>query len=116
MKYIRTTSDRIYAMEDLVKVEDDRFPNGYMVHGEVPITAIRYSDCIEELCDNIVVYDTCGNSPAILTRFLGSFDLKDWIEDSKRQNNRYIFYGAIWTDRGLIYVAKLKQDREFELL
>lgn len=119
MKYIRITSDRIYATEDLVKTEDARFPNGYTVHGEAPVTAIRYSDCVEDLCDVFVITDYL-DKPTL------------WYLDDEEEGSRLLYdgsgrrlslsatcaykiYGAIWTNNGLKYVAKF-ENNSFKLL
>lgn len=117
-KYVRTKSGVYKTVHT--------FPNGdYLINkilcDGLPDTLrkkdiVNEADKIEDLCDKIVAFDTHGDSPAVLSRFLGSFDLKNWIEDSKRQNGRYIFYGAIWTDEGLIYVAKMNAKGELELI
>ena len=99
MKYIRTKN----AVMD-IKEAKYRFRYCDGSYEEI----IKESDNIEELLDNVVVFDTHGDSHYVLKRFLGSFEFKEWMEDGERQNNRYVFYGAIWTDKGLIYVAKMK--------
>lgn len=74
---------------------------------------IKEADTVEKLLDQVVAVDSHGCTPAVLGRFLGDFCLDNWIEDN---NGRYQFFGAIWTDKGLIYVAKMNEDGEFELI
>lgn len=102
--YIRTT-DRIVPVE--IKELDSL--RKYIV---------GKAETIKELLDRIIVVDTHdgGCDPVVLRRFLGDFCLDDWLEDSKRQGNRYKFFGAIWTDKGLIYVAEMNEQEEWVLL
>lgn len=68
------------------------------------------ADTIEELCDEFVVYDTMNN---ICIDILGSFkSLKDdgWIHSG------FDVFGAIWTSKGLIYVAKLNEEGDLVLI
>lgn len=119
MKYIRTTSDKIYAIEDLVKTEDVRFPNGYMVYGEVPVTAVRYSDCVKDLCDVFVITDYL-DKPTLW--YLNDEEESSCLlyDGSGRRLSlseacMYKIYGAIWINNGLKYVAKF-ENNSFKLL
>ena len=64
---------------------------------------INQADTIEELCDEFVgIYK--GKHIKSLSKDL-------WIlKDCE------VIYGAIWTDKGLIYVAKMNDKGELELL
>lgn len=116
-KYIRT-KDGIFVL--LGKAKDT------FLTGKTPVDfgtyidkndIIKEANTIEDLCDEIVIIDTCGGCrPAIKRRFLGTFQLLgDWLEDNK-QDNRYRFYGAVWTEWGLKYVARMNNEREMELI
>lgn len=63
----------------------------------------READTIEELCDCFADYCKEDDShlvfPEIPVRRYG-----------------YEIYGAIWTDKGLVYVAKMNSKGKFELL
>lgn len=65
----------------------------------------RESDDINELCDEFVIKGTRG-------LYLG-IPLK---ECELRNIPITQIYGAVWTDKGLIYVAKLNEKGKFELL
>ena len=109
MKYIRT-KDGIYE----VMREDNEWVIVFQSKSKFKIGVKKSkitncADTIEELCDEFVCI---GN---------GDFDLsgdKDIYGDLTEQMiDRYkIIYGAIWTDKGLIYVAKLNDKGEWELL
>ena len=61
---------------------------------------IGQADTIEELCDCFVDYCEEDDSHFVSTEIQGIHEI----------------YGAIWTDKGLIYVAKMNEKGEFELL
>lgn len=74
---------------------------------------VKQADTIEELCDMFIVDEgletpmTCGNFE----------ELKYWFDYNKRHQYRINnCYGAIWTDKGLIYVAKINDTGELELI
>lgn len=79
----------------------------------VPKTSIiAQADTIEELCDEIVIVNRNSKTPYLL---------EDWqIQSLLKQKVKpdYItkIYGAIWTDKGLIYVAKMNDKGELELI
>ena len=100
MKYIRT-KDGIYEIEhDLGHI--------VITKQECPDTElfIKKSDTIEELCDKFV-FMSYGN-PLIIN----SLDIpRKYVENYANQT-----YGAIWTEWGLKYVAKMNDKGEVELL
>ncbi|MCR4661657.1 MAG: hypothetical protein K5765_06650 [Clostridia bacterium] len=68
----------------------------------------KIADTIEELCDEFVYLmksrkHICKNKH---TDILYCFD----------EDKPLAYYGAIWTDKGLIYVAKMNEKGELELL
>ena len=65
------------------------------------ITDTNIADTIEELCDEGV----CNNS------LIGFVDIRGF-----KLYKKYKCYGAIWTYKGLIYVAKMNDKGELELL
>lgn len=113
MEYIRT-KDGIYKAAEIkgmivarggvaysCDIADVHFP---IVFKEKDIA--KQSDTIEELCDEFVsVYD----------KYHDHWDnLKECLQlcwDGGAE-----IYGAIWTDKGLIYVAKMNEKGELELL
>lgn len=82
----------------------------------------RLANTIEELCDEFVYANKkkdikcfCLLHQPITTIYYGA-KLED-IETKKLINDKNVeIYGAIWTDKGLIYVAKLNDKGELELL
>ena len=76
----------------------------------------RQADAIEELCDEFVIKYESKDKVSL-------FDICNNFEATKEEYNNYQneyknanIYGAIWTDKGLIYVAKMNDKGELELL
>ena len=107
MKYIRT-KDGIF---------DNRLMDGVMPERisaqSFGIEAVKYADTIEELCDGICAIERNGK---LKVPYVGKTaqDLKVIIDLIDKDN--YEVYGAIWTDKGLKYVAKMNEKGELELL
>ena len=77
----------------------------------IKITIIKESDNIEELCDNFVeVYKALKNK----VYEQPYFDIvSEQVWNGAPVGN---LYGAIWTDKGLIYVAKMNNKGNLELI
>ena len=119
MKYIRTGSE-IYDTDDLYVCEElaDKpyaTKNGYWCIYKESI--IKEADTIEELCDEFVILfnGTKSNDQSVLKNYQ---NVKTYFRRNKRYRLNHIkeIYGAIWTDKGLIYVAKMNDKGELELL
>ena len=116
MKYIRTKyGKKIIDVSKLKYVGEDEndyfFCKVYKSGKESKVVKCfakkvisKVADTIEELCDEFVVFDK-DNKPQVYS----PFNLKVWTTD----NN---LFGAIWTDKGLIYVAKMNDKGEMELI
>lgn len=104
MKYIRT-KDGIFGViliSPLGFVRIDKRDGTYPDVFEKDI--IKQADTIEELCDEFVsVWDEYHDVWATLNEAVCLCSESD-------------IYGAIWTDKGLIYVAKMNDKGELELL
>ena len=96
MKYIRT-KDRVYNLDWL-------HSKGFSDDGNLILSAINQADTIEELCDEFVL---CENNKCCI--------ISD-VEAKEMSRNKCKIYGAIWTDKGLIYVAKMNDKGELKLL
>lgn len=115
MKYIRTKDGKLYEVQSASNGER------YLVRTDelIPVRTntheiIKQADTIEELCDEFVwkwideefPYSTVRQ----YVRYAGLGDLKSAMRVEERYgkylNFDYKIYGAIWTDKGLIYVAK----------
>ena len=69
---------------------------------------IKQSENIEELCDRFVVMDKETKEVMNIVYFLEYAKLWSYC--------KYNIYGAIWTDKGLIYVSKMNDKGELELI
>lgn len=98
MKYIRT-KDKI-----------EKVPNDY-ANKLVECPNLKIADTIEELCDEFVLLD--HNKDFLLAN--NNFSTIKDIWKNNRDMEIYI-YGAIWTDKGLIYVAKMNEDGKLCLI
>ena len=126
-KYIRT-KDKVCKITEwqcdlsgemfLVKA-DNKFGNDKVFVEDV----IAEADTIEELCDEFVM---CWlplekmkiNERWIPTQYerLGSWQKMRNIIIKEVIKTESVLYGAIWTSKGLIYVAKMNDKGELELL
>lgn len=97
MKYIRTKDD-VYVLSE-----------AYWAGNTDEI--ISEADTIEELCEQFIIYDTHKKKWLIFR------DLKSLIAycDSNGLDKTQI-KGAIWTDKGLIYVAKMDNEGKLVLM
>ena len=78
------------------------------------------ADTIEELCDERVLTKHYANLHSTHHQIV---PMSSWnrvamlISDAlKRGITDYNYYGAIWTDKGLLYVAKLNEKGRLELI
>lgn len=111
--YIRTKDGRII---DTTKYPEH--PASWSVQASDYALTIKQSENLEELCDEIIVeYKDCCEKKTYL--YNGTF------EDLRKTHRYYYsykfspffkYYGAIWTEKGLIYVAKMNEEGELELI
>ena len=116
MKYIRL-KDKIYTDNNLYTItkvyEDNRFKVGDKVLSTDKIFEKvedkDIADTIEELCECFVgIYKD--------EEEINDKEIAYFLENLSRENYFKEIYGAIWTDKGLIYVAKMNDKGELELL
>lgn len=119
MKYIRTEDNRIIKIDEkgcikefeilkqkkLYAFKDSQYSYRYENGKEVK----QIADIIEELCDEFVVVFEDKNH-IVYSQFKWAMDKAMW------SGMPFIIYGAVWTDKGLIYVAKMNDTGELELL
>lgn len=72
---------------------------------------IKVADTIEELCDEFVIDDKRNNVHYIMDYY----DVMEELQEGRFHSTDEI-YGAIWTDKGLIYVAKMNSEGKLVLL
>lgn len=66
---------------------------------------LKQADTVEELCDEFVVIGMSKNH--IERAIYNEFD-KELFTNLKCNANGFEIYGAIWTNKGLIYKARMK--------
>ena len=109
MKYIRTKDGIYECIWEITEINGKNYINvrydGILYREEI----LKQADTIEELCDGYIVESK--NNPA------------KWFEMTceeygrrKPKFNNWIIYAYIKTDKGLIYVAKMNDTGELELL
>ena len=102
MKYIRTKDGRIV---DTTKYPEH--PASWGVQASDYALTIKQADTIEELCDEFVGIDkTCENGHQFL-RAIPYKCANFWNGG---------VYGAIWTEWGLKFVAKMNENGDLELI
>ena len=110
MKYIRT-EDGIYedAGTDALGLRCVRYNGNKIALSQDDDKIVKESDTIEELCDEFVYFiENCGKKMTLVDHFLSY--------NGFGYNKVYAIYGAIWTNKGLIYVAKMNEKGELELI
>lgn len=128
MKYIRTKDgiyevihdekNLIYKGSNMIAIYE---PKIYQVKDIHKDEILKSADNIKELCDEFV----CGEH--LLKPKFTKFDDEGYATETYHQGiinafksgvnyKDYCWYGAIWTDKGLIYVAKMNDKGELELI
>lgn len=106
-QYIRTIGGKIIDTTNKI-IEESRMGDFWIRSKHSNISKrvgiiTHQADTIEELCDEYVVVDKEDNCHHLTLKI----ELYDTID--------YEIYGANWTDKGLIYVAKMNEKRELEV-
>lgn len=120
-KYIRTETHIFGIGSRKVKIKDNYFQIWKTINGQRKCEEYKFikeSDNLEELCDRFVtVFDTTNSIYKELEPKQNMF-LDDAIKALEKWDKRYNpqIYGAIWTNKGLIFVAKMNKDGELELI
>ena len=115
MKYIRC--NYLGKICQVVKMENEEV---YLTKGEGLLHKSiieKQADTIEELCDEFV---------EVLDIPIGNESFRHYIHNTPLSRDKLltfvnlkekdVVYGAIWTDKGLIYVAKMNEKGGWKLL
>ena len=104
-KYIRTENGVYELKENSLSQTPIEIQNALITKN------YKIADTIPELCDEFIVDDVINN-----IRYLEDYD--DIIEDIYygSLHPTTIIYGAIYTNKGLIYIAKMNNKGELELI
>ena len=73
---------------------------------------IAQSENLEELCDEFVYVRNKPSLEKPLTSLIRDLSIIDKV----RKKSNTTVYGCIWTDKGLIYVAKMDSDGKLVLI
>lgn len=100
MKYIKTKDGNVYEYANVTASQ------------LVGTTIIKTADNVDELCDRIIIKPRRrgGRYKIITKRKFGNYSM------SFVKCYWNCTYGATWTDQGLVYVAKMNEEGDFELL
>ena len=112
MKYIRTKSF-------ITKFEDWMEINGSLLSiGAIKYIIVDQADTIEEVCDMFVVWLEGRNMPIEmpLSEKEQYEKMKEVVLLGTKEKLNIWLKLAIWTDQGLIYVAKMNEKGELELI
>ena len=107
MKYIRT-KDCIYKVESETCHKQGYYIDRYEEDVILKKQVIKQSENLEELCDRFVVMDKETKEVMDIVYFLEYAKLWAYC--------KYNIYGEIWTDKGLIYVAKMNNKGDLALI
>lgn len=119
-RYIRTKDGRLFEVlksdGETVCVKDYDYDNDDWYTRTVKSRDVRQADAVEELCDEFVVLEY-GIESGVLYSRSQYIILEDAIaSQTSKHKCSYEIYGAVWTDSGLIYRAKMNEKGEMELL
>ena len=125
-KYIRV-EDWVYAFVDFSITENMRCLNHYGYRNKSGCGILgtlkdfkeyKQADTIEELVDELVIHNPSNDGDFYPKHFVYKNKWETMLKPiSDYQKSKGIeVYGAIWTDKGLIYVAKFNSYGELELL
>lgn len=116
-KYIRTKDGKIYELQKTKSGEKYLVKTNELIpEWNEAREVIKQADTIEELCDEFICENSLIDSSPIKEngRIIDRYSkLDNAIMLAKKD---LIVYGAIWTDKGLIYRAKMNEKGELELL
>ena len=109
MKYIRTK-------DGIMNISQTNTPY-VIIDGEYRmISTFKQADTIEELCDVFVMFSRNRRKGISVLQSISYARL--YVKRDNRYDGHYVekIYGAVWTDKGLIYVAKMNNEGVLELL
>ena len=109
MKYIRTKHG-VYGVKVNKYHELVYCKNNQIV---LSCNIIKQSENLEELCDEFVGYFECFNRSYYFIYKNGYDELKSDVQTFSPNCSAY---GAIWTSKGLIFVARMNYKGELELI
>ena len=110
--YIRT-KDGIYKVESETCHKQGYFIDRYEEDVILKKQVIKQSENLEELCDKFVGYFEIFNRSYY---YIHENSYDEFKSNAQMIGPNYSAYGAIWTEKGLIFVAKMNDKGELELI
>ena len=122
MKYIRTKDGVYDTSKGIYTPGINMWAIGTITIYDEQI--LKQADTIEELCDEFIMthyfketnYTKCEVLKDDKDLMIKAVILRKQHNKDKDLKNEFNIYGAIWTDKGLIYVAKMNDKGELELI
>ena len=129
MRYIRTENGKIFDTkyepkafkyncnvrfvidDNTLIIYDTVFKDRIANHGKI----LKQADSIEELCDRYVHKEDVY-FPKVVKGCLQTYDYEAIDYEITKEMIQEGIYGAIWTDKGLTYVAKMNEKGDLELI
>lgn len=120
MKYIRTKDkiigERIYENDIPEPKNEHEKEILQKLRDNIGEIIIKQANTIEELCDEFVLENEITTVSKCTLMKQNIFEkLRKVMCEAFKETHKNC-YGAIWTDKGLIYVAKMNNKGELELL
>ena len=121
MKYIRTKNG-IYERIMVVRQVCDGKEVAVIKPDKVEFEPIlKQADTIEELCDGFVIVGINNDFyeddfHKVYQDFIYARHVMVSLEKESHYERDFIIYGAIWTDKGLQFVARMNSEGALELL
>lgn len=118
MKYIRTKYGEIFKVRKESTVDGKKYYDIYHKDNLLPIIeyhVIAQADTIEELIDDYVSVSKCCRLFDGMNENIGDVVTANYVKQKANLEAEDI-YGAIWTDKGLIYVAKMNENGKMVLI
>ena len=123
MRYI-LTEDRIIDLTEIAGY--CQIVDGYNEKGEKAFEyldlnskgmfkIIKDADTIEELCDELLLFANKKTRAIVFANPQNENDV-DYLEEMAIKYADSVIFGAIYTEKGLIFVAKMNEKGDLELL
>ena len=120
-KYVRTKDGRIIETGDFIDIDfiDIKEYNKLMTEGTIckynseEVEIIKQANTPEELCDVFVLISEPLNYHRGFEK-LATAKKHFYLKAQANNILKFELKGAIWTDKGLIYVAKMNDQGELE--
>lgn len=110
--YVRTKDKIVMVNKERRNYHfNDKFGFYYTGYDGINYYDIEPKEILEELCDKFVTLSKYSNRHYEYLTLKGAINMRKNLPFEVCE-----IYGAIWTDKGLIYVAKMNDKGELELI